>query len=118
MAKGKTRSRELESTWRQTLTRHRQSGLTVREFCRVEEIKESAFHYWKRELKRRAGDCQSSARRRKTSRQSSPALVPVTITSGSPAPIEIALPGGTTLRVSSDCEQSLLRMVVSALATS
>lgn len=46
MAKGKTRNRELESTWRKRLKRHEQSGTTVRQFCRESVLKESAFHYW------------------------------------------------------------------------
>ncbi len=39
--------------WRELVERWRQSGQTVREFCRHAEVKESAFYWWKRRLARR-----------------------------------------------------------------
>ena len=118
MAQGKSRNRELEAKWEQALAGQRQSGVTVREFCRVHGLKESAFHYWKRELKRREGGRQSSVGRGKRARQAAPALVPVTLAGGPPVPIEISLAGGVTLRVASGCPESLLRMVVAILGAS
>jgi hypothetical protein len=38
--------------WQELLERWRQSGQTVREFCRVAEVKESAFYWWRRALSR------------------------------------------------------------------
>ena len=58
--KGPSRSEELEATWGERVSRQQVSGLSIREFCRREELKESAFYFWKRELKRRAGEHQSS----------------------------------------------------------
>jgi transposase len=34
-----------EKVWRQTLTQHAKSGLTVRQFCRREGLHESAFYF-------------------------------------------------------------------------
>jgi hypothetical protein len=118
MVKGKSRSRELESKWRHTLARHRDSGLTVREFCRVEGVKESGFHYWKRELKRRGEERPSSARRVKTTWKARPSLVPVTLRDGWLVPVEISLASGRIVRVSSGCDEPLLRMVIGVLDAS
>jgi transposase-like protein len=113
MAKGKVRNRELEAAWRERLARQQTSGLTVRQFCREAGWPESAFHYWKRELQRRDG--QSAAAQRKPPRQGPPALLPVTIGQAAPAPIEVSLPGGATLRVADGCDATLLKRVIGAL---
>ena len=42
-----------ESLWRQTLRRFTSSGLSVREFCRREQLAESAFYAWRRTIGRR-----------------------------------------------------------------
>lgn len=44
-----------ESRWRGLLEQQRRSGLTVRAFCFREGLRESAFHYWRREIARRDG---------------------------------------------------------------
>ena len=121
MLKGPTRSRELEATWRDHLRRQQQSGLTARDFCRAESLKESAFYYWKRELKRRDGQRQSSAptrkrRNQKRGRQSAPPFLPISVASGLPAAVEITLSENVSIRVSNGCEESLLRMVVGAVS--
>jgi hypothetical protein len=47
------RSVEKERQWREILARYEHSGMKVRAFCNQEQIKESQFFAWKRELKRR-----------------------------------------------------------------
>jgi len=47
------RSVEKERQWREIMARYERSGLKVRAFCNQEQIKESQFFAWKRELKRR-----------------------------------------------------------------
>ena len=123
MAKGKGRNQVLESAWRERLARHQQSGVTVRQFCREAGLKESSFYYWNRELSRRDSQPQSSApaqrpsRRQARSSPAAPALVPVSITTGigALAPIEVSLPSGVTLKVSSGCDVAMLRMVIAVL---
>jgi len=41
--------------WRELVERWQESGQTVREFCRIAEVRESAFYWWKRRLGRRHG---------------------------------------------------------------
>jgi len=130
-ARGKRRDLKLEGRWREVLARQERSGTTAREFCGREGLKESAFHFWKRELARR--DSQPSrpprsARHpvreqlRRERSAATPALVPVRIGGAlgglaptEMAPIEISLAPGVNVRVGSGCEEALLRMVLSAL---
>lgn len=43
-----------EEFWRGVVTRHAASGLSVRLFCRQEQLTESAFYAWRRTLAERA----------------------------------------------------------------
>ena len=61
MAKGKIRDKSKEALWRRTVRQQRQSGLTIREFCRKRQVRETAFYFWRRELADR-----DAARRRRT----------------------------------------------------
>lgn len=56
MAEGKKRSRKREQRWRRLMRQHGESGLTVREFCRRRKVTETAFYYWRRELRRREAE--------------------------------------------------------------
>ena len=48
--RGIVRSVEKERFWRDVLRRHGKRGLSVREFCRTEGLKGSAFYFWKRTI--------------------------------------------------------------------
>jgi transposase len=123
---GKGRDLKLEARWRKMLGRQERSGLTAREFCRREGVKESAFHFWKRELRRRDAAAHTPQRKegaqrgrpRERTGSRGPALVPVTIGPawGTPPSIEVLLSHGVSVRVESGCEEALLRMVFSALS--
>jgi hypothetical protein len=62
MAKGKSRDKSKEALWRRTVRQQRQSGLTIREFCRKHHVRETAFYFWRREL----ADRDAARRRRMT----------------------------------------------------
>jgi len=47
------RSIEKECLWRGIVARFQRSGMTVRGFCKGEQVKEYQFFAWRRELKRR-----------------------------------------------------------------
>jgi len=118
MGKGPTRSEALETAWRERIARQQQSGQTARDFCRHGNLKESAFYYWRRELARRDGQSSRAPAkrvRRKPARRDSSPFLPISVAPTAPAPIEIALPGNVSVRVSGVCDESLLRTVVSAL---
>ena len=43
-----------QSYWEEVVRRWRESGQSVRDFCRAEGLRESAFYFWRRELARRS----------------------------------------------------------------
>jgi len=49
------RSAEKEAFWKLAVDEWRAAGTTIREFCRTNGLKESAFYFWRRELAKRAG---------------------------------------------------------------
>ena len=59
--KKRGRDPEKERFWRGAVRRQRRSGLKIREFCRREQLAESSFHAWRREIAKR--DQQVAAQR-------------------------------------------------------
>lgn len=39
------------SEWAELLQKAKTSGLTIKEWCRINEIRETTFYYWKRQVK-------------------------------------------------------------------
>ena len=80
-----------EAYWREVLKQFSASGLSVREFCKREQITESAFYAWRRTI----GE-------RNDARTSGPAFVPAVVTkeAASESTIAIELAGGCVLRFS------------------
>ena len=96
-----------EAFWRQTLARHKRSGLTVREFCRRGKLHESAFYAWRRTIKERG----PRQRGRKP-----PAFVPLLLGNVTPpAGITLELRGGRSLRLSESFPVERLASLVLAL---
>jgi len=117
MAKGKPRDESKEVFWRKTLEQHRQSGLSIHEFCRREKLREPSFYSWRRELARRdAAHGASTPGRRKT------VFLPVRLaTEAQPAPpnpsgrIEIELPGRRRVHVAPPINRQALADVLAVL---
>jgi hypothetical protein len=90
MANGKRDSKR-EAFWRKVLARQRESGLSVRFFCRREKVSEPSFYAWRRVVRQRD---QQRAR---------PAFVPLVVSEhqgGDAAElITIDLCGGRVLRL-------------------
>jgi hypothetical protein len=99
----KQRDPERERSWRRVMADFRASGLRVREYCSRRGLAESAFHFWRRELERRA--VQSSP----------PGFVPVTVIPGPTLAVEIRCPSGHVVSLPS-AEVGLLRSLFAALA--
>jgi len=51
----KDRNSEREAFWRDAVARRDVSGLSVRAFCQGENLPESAFYFWRRNLAERDG---------------------------------------------------------------
>jgi hypothetical protein len=77
-----------ERRWRDLVKRQAVSGLSVREFCRREQLAESAFYVWRRTIVERD---EASHARRKAS-----AFVPAVVTEEPrhEASLAFELPGG------------------------
>jgi hypothetical protein len=122
-----------EQLWRRWVAKRSRLGLSVREFCEQEGLKESAFYFWRRELARRdaetaAGRAPESRGRGTSQRLTSGgrrrrAFLPVTI--GSPASelerdasagtIEVRFPEGITLSIRSGVDAAMLGIVLQAV---
>ena len=125
MGGGRDRDRRRESYWRRAVGEQRGSGLTVRDFCRRGKLRESAFHFWRRELERRDAEQEQrqgprKARTAKSRRtQRTPAFVPVRL--AEPAPpvaggrIEIELSSGRRVRVIAPVDRQALMEVLAVL---
>ena len=72
MAKKGERDPKRERFWRAALRRQQTSGLTAKEFCRREQLAETAYYYWRRELARR--DQEPGARAEREKRVRAPAV--------------------------------------------
>lgn len=108
-----------ERFWRSMVKQQRQGGLTIRAFCREKDISEPSFYAWRKELQRRDAERSASASstaggRRVTAGESEGRLIPVEVVGGrrkgasvpdghqTNQPLEIAAPGGFTLRFPQD----------------
>jgi transposase-like protein len=98
-----------EKVWRQIVTRHAKSGLTVRQFCHREGLHESAFYFWRRTIQQRGP-------KRCTRKQ--PAFVPLVLGDvHAVASITLELRGGRSLRLSESFPVDRLATLVHALET-
>jgi transposase len=100
----RSRSRR-EPYWRRVLARWKQSGLSVRAFCRAEGVSEPMFYWWRRELPRRD--------------QAKPAFLPVHVLAQAEPPracgIEVVLANGRCLRVAAGFDPQTLVQLVAVL---
>ncbi len=96
-----------EKVWRQIVTRHAKSGLSVRQFCRREGLHESAFYFWRRTIQERGP-------KRCTRKQ--PAFVPLVLGDvHAAASITLELRGGRSLRLAESFPVDRLATLVHAL---
>ncbi len=97
MARGQ-RDPTRERFWRETLRRHKGSGLTVRAFCATEQLAETAFHAWRRILRERDAE-----RRQVLPVALAPAFVPMVVREeqreAAAADVVIDLRGGRAMRL-------------------
>lgn len=115
----KSRSAELESFWRLALEEFGASGLSVRAFCAREGLAEASFYAWRRTLQTRESRGPSAGT------PGGADLVPVAVIEandrvddgGSAACLmEVATPGGFTLRFPVDVGPRQLAAVLAAIA--
>ena len=120
---GKRRDPAREKFWRRAIRDQQRSGLSVRDFCRREGLKDWTFRWWRQELVRR--DRQPSAAPRgggdAEPTEAPPAFLPVRVADlevvpSRPAPpIEIVLPDGPIVRVPTGFNPSTLGHIMAVL---
>jgi transposase-like protein len=96
---GRRASGEQEAYWRGVIGRQKQSGLSIAEFCRREQISPASFYNWRRRL-------------RGSMEERTPQFVPVALTPPSRADFEIRLPGGVSILAPDDFEEASLRRLL------
>jgi transposase-like protein len=103
--------------WRRVVARWRRSQLTVRDFCRQEQLSEPSFYAWRRTLAERADS--TPPRERRTTRQSAPFFVPLRVAAeanaSTPPPLEIVLGRGRVVRVPPGFDAATLRQTLAVL---
>jgi hypothetical protein len=115
MARGQ-RDPKRERFWRETLRRHKGSGLTVRAFCAREQLAETAFHAWRRILRER--DAERRPAPIPAPAAPAPAFVPVVVREpGRPADerIVIDLRGGRVMRLPASMPAERVAALVRAI---
>ena len=104
------RNSERERVWRATMSRWRASGLSIRAFCQRHGLTQSAFYFWRRELRER-----DAAGAGPTGRGAAPTFVPVTVIPSTTAAIEVRCPSGHIVTLPSG-DAAMLAMLFTALA--
>lgn len=107
MAKRRARDLVKEAAWRRRVDRQAESGQSVRAWCRRHRVKETAFHWWRRELARRDAEVQA------------PSFVAVRVTDDAAqaddSQIEIVLTDGRRVRVTGAVNRETLTEVLDVL---
>jgi len=104
----------LERQWRERITRFQASGFTVREFCRRQELLETSFYYWKRELRSRDAATASTSTKSPSLKKSRPTFLPLTVLPAPTLSVEVRCPSGHVV-VLSACEVTSLPSLFAAL---
>jgi transposase len=124
--KGPMRDRAKEREWRERMRRWQRSGESVRAFCRREELRESAFYAWRRELARRREERQALQANGKEAGALPPAeavrFLPVQVAEArhrdDPGGVEILLGVGRRIRVRPGFDRQTLLDVLALLEAS
>jgi hypothetical protein len=100
---GKQRDPAREKLWRRTIREQQRGGLSVRDFCRREGLKDWTFRWWRQELTRRDHERSADASAEPT--EPAPSFLPVRVVDleavapRTAPPIEVVLPDGAIVRV-------------------
>ena len=121
--------------WEEVVRRWKEGGRSVREFCRAEGLRESAFYFWRRKLGRRgqpvggvsplpseafsATPGSRAGKRRASSQRDVVSFLPVHVVEDAGAEaardVEIVLEGGCSVRVPAGFDRQTLVDVLAVL---
>lgn len=105
----------LVAKWRERISRWRRSGLSITEFCRREQISQPSFFGWRKRL----APQRAVTRRGRPPRRDHDAPTPRFVQLPPPdwpttSGVQIALPGGAVVTLSSQASTELIAAVVRA----
>jgi transposase len=114
------RDGEQEAFWREVVQRHAASGISVRAFCRQQQLVESAFYAWRRTIAERDGggpSGQSPPTPPWTPCRASSEFVQAVVTDlpAREASIALELAGGRVLRLPASTSVERLAQLIAAL---
>jgi len=124
-----------QTYWEEVVRRWKESGQSVCDYCRAEDLRESAFYFWRRELQRRGQPSGAVSQSRPRASQVAPvarspkrlspprrgaaSFLPVRVVDDGVAEatggVEIILPGGRTVHVRSGFDRQTLMDVLAVL---
>ena len=103
----KQRDPARERFWRDVMADWQASGLSIRAFCLQRRLTETAFHFWRRELRQRDA--------KPLSRPAASPFVPVTVIPAATFAVEVRCPSGHVVTVPA-ADVGMLRQLFAALA--
>lgn len=119
------RSEEKRTYWRGMLERRAASGLSVRQFCKEEQVSEASFHSWKRKLahgdrpakksSEKGGQERPQAKPLTKQADNAAVFIPVRVSPATNAPMEIVHPRGHVVRLPAVFDEISLRQVLNVL---
>ena len=110
--------------WEAVVRRWRESGQSVRAFCRAEGLRESAFYFWRRELTRRGLRARKRSATVPAGHGAGPSFLPVHVVTPAgngagmasvPRGVEIILARDCTVRVQAGFDRQTLADVLAVL---
>ena len=110
---GRKPSQSTEAMWRDRLTRFRECGLTVKEYCRQEGVSDPSFYQWRQRLDMVTPGSKRVRRSGNGSKKTvnSQPFVPVKVSSSERVPnlglAEVELPSGVLIRVPATLAEAL-----------
>ena len=116
MSSSKRRDVEKERYWKKVIREAARSGLSIREYCRQHDLRESQFHWWQRKLK----DGRQEGRLRGQGGGGGSKASFVLVSDGAEdldAGIELVLGNGRRLRIRKGVDEQTLRTVLAAIGT-
>jgi hypothetical protein len=119
------RSEEKLAYWRGVLERQQESGLSIRRFCREEQVSEASFHNWRRKIAGRRGPTVASSqgsgrdraakKRRRRRDEKAAVFIPLRVRPAVGSLLEVIHPRGCVVRVPAAFDEHSLRAVLKVL---
>jgi hypothetical protein len=108
--KQKSSSIDLQRFWQSSIKKWRKSGLSVRQFCKDQDLSEPSFYFWRRKLIKTGAAEADGQKDKKPS-----AFIEVSIPDGNLSTLELVLTSGNVLKIGSSVDSRALNNVLSVL---